>query len=247
MDDETKKIVAWIVQVLIILGIVIGVYFAIKNTPLGKTLDSLAGSLAGVATAIEKMIDSCNKHGWASPKYCPAGFAGILITSVIGCGFLYRFGNYIRSRFGDPQGSTAESAKELGATIGKNPSDIQIDYLRKIDVEKFIEARDAKIKQYLNEKNEDGTAKYTQDEAFERAQKWVDVSADLQVNEGMYKQRAQALESQGATTAEIEQNNKLSQITTDGITKMAQEGENGLNTDDVNSAQEQDFMDDVGE
>lgn len=139
MDDATKKIIAWIFLIIVVTCIFIGVYYGFKNTPLGKAFDGLFGSLSGATTALNKMINGCNKNGWASPKDCPLGFAVIMIGSLFGSYYLIKGINSIRLQSGGLKGSGKQLIEKKSALSDEDFAKTIDDLTDKIDNDKLKE------------------------------------------------------------------------------------------------------------
>lgn len=137
MNDGTKKIIAWIVLILVVVGIFLGLYFVFKNGVLGKAFGGLFGTLAGVTSAFDKMVQGCNKNGWANPKNCPLGFTGILVGSLFAVAGIYKFIRWGRTKATGPEGSTKSMVEKSSAVTGKDALEIQDGLIAEYDGEKI--------------------------------------------------------------------------------------------------------------
>lgn len=152
MNDGTKKLIAWIVLIVIITGIFLGFYFGFKNSPLGKAFGGLFGTLSGVTSAFDKMVQGCNKNGWANPKQCPLGIALIVVASLFVASSVYKFVRWGRANTGGAEGSAKELVERYATISEKSVTEIVDGITEKLSNEKLEEiiktfdAQEAEIK-----------------------------------------------------------------------------------------------------
>lgn len=141
MNEKTENMIVWVIIIFSSIIAAVLLWEWIKNSPAAKVLSDLMDTINGVLTALNKMLQSCMQGGWANPKSCPLGFAGILIGSVLGLLWLVTKVRSLYKDFaGEPTGSTGKSCEKLAAITGENGFDIQLEECSKINIEKFNEA-----------------------------------------------------------------------------------------------------------
>ena len=79
MNEATKKILGYTVPIGLFIALLVGVYYLMKNSPLGKALSDILGGAGAVAAAVGQQFKTCGNVGFFNVKKgCYIGIGAVI-------------------------------------------------------------------------------------------------------------------------------------------------------------------------